>query len=266
MLEMTQSGITGSSTVTAINENGSPVDVVLVEERPLTLFIDRQEVVTLMTMGSFPELLVLGYLKNQDFFAKIDELKAVQVDWQTQAVAVVSNKPSEEIAKLKQTRTITSGCGQGTMFGNVLDKLKDKQLAKSMVKQSTLYFLLNYLGNYNNVYKKAGAVHGCALCKDEEIIFFVEDVGRHNAVDTIAGYMWLNGLSGEGCIFYTTGRLTSEMVIKVAQMDIPVLLSRSGATKMGLDMAQRSGVTLISRAKGRHFQILNGAENVLLDG
>mgnify|MGYP003630009604 CR=1 FL=1 len=265
MLEMTQASILGASSVQATNESGETVEVTLVEERALTIFIDRQEIVTLMTMGSYPELLVLGYLKNQDFFQDIEEIKALQVDWQTEAVAVVSSNPNKVIEQLKLSRTITSGCGQGTMFGKVLDKLKQKKVGKATVKQSTLYFLLHYLSQHNDVYKKAGAVHGCALCKGKEVLFFVEDVGRHNAVDTIAGHMWLHGIAGDGCVFYTTGRLTSEMVIKVAQMGVPTLLSRSGATKMGLDMAVQSGVTLISRAKGRHFQVLNGLANVELD-
>ncbi|MEW4982935.1 MAG: formate dehydrogenase accessory sulfurtransferase FdhD [Cycloclasticus sp.] len=265
MVEMTQSILPGTSTVSVINEQGKAVDVMLVEERPLTIFVDKQEVVTLMTMGSFAELLVIGYLKNQLIFEKLDEIKTVQVDWQTAAVAVVSNQAGKDLAVLKKSRIITTGCGQGTMFGNVMDELKGQVLAKHSLRQSTLYALLNHLKQHNTVYKTAGAVHGCALCRGQEILFFVEDVGRHNAVDTIAGYMLLNEIRGDDCIFYTTGRLTSEMVIKVAQMTIPILLSRSGATKMGFDIAKQFGVTLISRAKGKHFQILNGIDNVLLD-
>ena len=265
MIDMTASKIEGSSSVFAMDENGKSVDIMLVEERALTIYIDNKEIVTLMTMGSYPELLVLGYLKNQTFFESIEEVKVVQVDWQTNAVAVVSNKKNSNIEKLHEHRTVTSGCGQGTMFGNVLESLTGQQLPSHSIKQSVLYYLLSYLGRHNQVYKKAGGVHGCALCKGKDVLFFVEDVGRHNAVDTIAGHMWLNRIKGDDCIFYTTGRLTSEMVIKVAQMGVPILLSRSGATKMGYELARQFGVTLISRAKGRHFQILNGAECIVFD-
>jgi FdhD protein len=265
MVDISESKTLGTSTVTVVNEKGELVDIVLVEERPLTIFIDKHEIVTLMTMGEFPELLVLGYLKNQLIFDNLDDIKLVQVDWETDAVAVVSKNGCENIRKLKETKTITTGCGQGTMFGNVIEGLEEGALAKQVLQKTTLYSLLHNLADYNKTYKTAGAVHGCALCKGHEILFFVEDVGRHNAVDTIAGYMWMNELKGDDCIFYTTGRLTSEMVIKVAQMGIPILLSRSGATKMGFDIAKRFGVTLISRAKGKHFQILNGIDDVVLD-
>ena len=168
----------------------------------------------------------------------------------------------QDVAAMTRTKIITSGCGQGTMFGSLTEKLDDVKIAKRQLKKDTIYQILENLSQHNIMYKKAGAVHGCALCTDNEIIYFVEDVGRHNAVDTIAGHMWLNGLSGDQCVFYTTGRLTSEMVIKVAQMNVPVLLSRSGATKMGLDMAQKVGITLISRAKGQRFQVLSGGDNI----
>lgn len=265
MIEMTASKIKGSSCIFAVNEKGQSIEVELVEERALTIYIDKKEIVTLMTMGSFPELLVLGYLKNQTFFETIGDIKVLQVDWQTNAAVIVSSKKNPNIEKLKARRTITSGCGQGTMFGNVVESLKGQVLAKRSIEQSVLYYLLNHFGQRNQVYKKAGAVHGCALCKGKEVLFFVEDVGRHNAVDTIAGHMWLKGIKGDDCVFYTTGRLTSEMVIKVAQMGVPILLSRSGATKMGFELACEFGVTLISRAKGQHFQVLNGAERIVFD-
>jgi FdhD protein len=266
MVKMTQSVIGTSAIASAINEKGESIDVALVEERALTIYVDKKEVVTLMTMGAFPELLVLGYLKNQVFFEHLDEIQSVQVDWETNAVAVVSNAKSLNIDKLMQRRTVTSGCGQGTMFGNVLDSLKSRVLPTLNIRQSSLYYLLNCLGRHNKAYKKAGAVHACALCKGKDVVFFVEDVGRHNAVDTVAGHMWLNEIDGGDCVFYTTGRLTSEMVIKVAQMGVPILLSRSGATNMGLEIAKQFGVTLISRAKGRSFQVLNGVENLIFDG
>jgi len=261
-LEISNAGLGFSKTVIGIDEAGNERELELVGERALTLYVDKQEIVTLMTMGTHPELLTLGYLKNQGFFESIDEIKVVQVDWETEAVAVVTKKQSSDFSKQMEQRTVTTGCGQGTVFGRLMDKLKDINVPKLIIKQSVIYGLLDALRSHNEVYKKAGAVHGCALCTGNHIDFFVEDVGRHNAVDSIAGYMWLNNISGDDKIFYTTGRLTSEMVIKVAQMGIPILLSRSGATQMGLDMAKQSGVTLISRAKGKHFMVLNGAENI----
>lgn len=263
--EMSHAGLSVSRQINAVDEKGQIRILELVGERALTLYVDKQEIVTLMTIGSHPELLTLGYLKNQGFFEHIKDIKVVQVDWETEAVAVVTNRENSDLSEQMSRRTVTTGCGQGTVFGRLLEKLQQIRVPENTVKQSTLYALLEAVRTHNEVYKKAGAVHGCALCTNAQIDFFVEDVGRHNAVDAIAGYMWLNDISGDNKIFYTTGRLTSEMVIKVTQMGIPVLLSRSGATQMGLDMAQQSGVTLISRAKGRHFMILNGADNILLD-
>jgi FdhD protein len=263
--EMSNAGLGFSKPAIAIDEHREPREIELVGERALTLYVDKQEIVTLMTMGTHPELLTLGYLKNQGFFESLDDIKAVQVDWETEAVAVVTRQKHSDFSKAMAQRTVTTGCGQGTVFGRLLEKLKTIRVPESSIKQSTLYGMLDSLRAHNEVYKKAGAVHGCALCSGSNIDFFVEDVGRHNAVDAIAGYMWLNAVSGENKIFYTTGRLTSEMVIKVSQMGIPVLLSRSGATQMGLDMAIQSGVTLISRAKGKHFLVLHGAENIEFD-
>ena len=263
--EMTDAGLSFSKPTIAVDERGESRQIELVGERALTLYVDKQEIVTLMTMGTHPELLTLGYLKNQGFFEQINEIKIVQVDWKTEAVAVITNNEHSDFSKQMEQRTVTTGCGQGTVFGRLMDKLKGIRVPQLKINQSTIYALLDSLKLHNEVYKKAGAVHGCALCTESHIDFFVEDVGRHNAVDSIAGYMWLNDISGENKVFYTTGRLTSEMVIKVSQMGIPVLLSRSGATQMGLDMAQQSGVTLISRAKGKHFMVLNGVENIQFD-
>jgi FdhD protein len=260
--ELTDAGLAFSKSTVAIDEHGNERKIELVGERALTLYVDKQEIVTLMTMGTHPELLTLGYLKNQGFFEHINEIKAVQVDWETEAVAVVTNHKQSDFSEQMKQRTVTTGCGQGTVFGRLMDKLKDIKVPQYSMSQTTLYALLDSLKSHNEVYKKAGAVHGCALCTENKIDFFVEDVGRHNAVDSIAGYMWLNGIIGRDKIFYTTGRLTSEMVIKVSQMGIPILLSRSGATQMGLDMATQSGITLISRAKGKHFLVLHGAENI----
>ncbi|RUM52856.1 MAG: sulfurtransferase FdhD [Methylococcus sp.] len=264
-LRMSDAGLASSARVTAMDEKGQERELELAGERPLTLYLDRQEIVTLMTIGTQPELLTLGYLKNQGIIEDIETIEVVQVDWETEAVAVVTSVNAEDYQEQLKHRTVTTGCGQGTVFGRLIDKLKKIRVPSVRLRQSTIYELLKSLRDYNDVYKKAGAVHGCALCTDSNIDFFVEDVGRHNAVDAIAGYMWIRDLPGADKIFYTTGRLTSEMVIKVTQMGIPVLLSRSGATQMGLDMARQSGVTLISRAKGRHFLILNGAENLVYD-
>ncbi|MDF1582563.1 MAG: formate dehydrogenase accessory sulfurtransferase FdhD [Methyloprofundus sp.] len=263
--QMTDAGLSVSTAVIGVDETGQERELQLVGERAMTIYVDKQEIVTLMTIGSHPELLTLGYLKNQGFFEHLNEIKIVQVDWQTESVAVVTAGEFSDFSEQMQRRTVTTGCGQGTVFGRLMDKLQQIRVPKNRVRQSTLYALLDSVRTHNEVYKKAGAVHGCALYSGEQLQLFVEDVGRHNAVDAIAGYMWLNDISGDNKIFYTTGRLTSEMVIKVSQMGIPVLLSRSGATQMGLEMAQLSGVTLISRSRGKHFMVLNGAGNVDFD-
>ncbi len=262
---LSDAGLSYSKPIIAIDEQGNQRNIELVGERALTIYVDKQEIVTLMTVGAHPELLTLGYLKNQGFVEDIAAIKVVQVDWETEAVAVVTHEAHSDFSEQLKQRTVTTGCGQGTVFGRLMEKLQKIQIPEISIRQSTIYALLDSLKKHNEVYKKAGAVHGCALCSGSQIDFFVEDVGRHNAVDAIAGYMWLNDISGADKIFYTTGRLTSEMVIKVTQMGIPVLLSRSGATQMGLQMAQQSGVTLISRAKGKHFLILNGTKNIQLD-
>lgn len=262
--DMSAEGLSFSTPITVTDENACQREIQLVGERALTLYVDKREIVTLMTMGTHPELLTLGYLKNQGFFDALEEIKVVQVDWKTEAVAVVSRQKNSDFSKKMAQRTLTTGCGQGTVFGRLMEKLNSIKVSTTL-KQSTLYAMLASLKEHNEVYKKAGAVHGCALCSGAKIDFFIEDVGRHNAVDAIAGYMWLNNISGDDKIFYTTGRLTSEMVIKVSQMGIPVLLSRSGATQMGVDMAKKSGVILISRAKGRHFLVLNGSESITFD-
>jgi len=263
--EMTMAGLSHSEQVPCFDERGQAQEIYLVGERALTIYVDRQEIVTLMTIGSHPELLTLGYLKNQGFFEHLTELRVVQVDWETEAVAVVSAQSESDFSEQMKQRTVTTGCGQGTVFGRLMEKLQKIKVPGVKVKQSILYAMLAEVSAYNEVYKQSGAVHGCAICEGSRIELFVEDVGRHNAVDAIAGYMWLNNISGSNKIFYTTGRLTSEMVIKVTQMGIPILLSRSGTTQMGLAMAQQAGVTLISRAKGQRFLVLNGADKVIFD-
>lgn len=263
--EMTRAGLVPTHEATAVDEYGNHRSVLIAGESPLTLYVDNREIVTLMTLGGHPEALTLGYLRNQGFLDDITQIKAVQVDWETESVAVVTHHGIEGWEDKLAKRTVTTGCGQGTVFGDIMDKLESIHLPQVPLSQALVYELLHNLNTYNEVYKEAGAVHGCALCRGADILMFVEDVGRHNAVDAIAGQMWLDGLTGEDKIFYTTGRLTSEMVIKVAQMGIPVLLSRSGVTQMGLSLAQRVGVTMLARVKGTHFLIYHGTDSFVFD-
>lgn len=258
---MTNAGIEDLYQTQAIDEFGKIREVSLTTERPLTIYLDKREIVTLMTMGAYPEILTLGYLKNQGLVSSIEDIKAIQVDWDVEAVAVTTTQETTHIEPLLQKRTVTSGCGQGTMFGHVMEELDQLKIDCPQFDTETIYRVLNGVADYNQVYRKAGAVHGCALCSTSgEVEIFVEDVGRHNAVDAISGWMWLEGISGEDKVFYTTGRLTSEMVIKVAQMKIPLLLSRSGMTEMGLEIARKIGIAMVARAKGKHFLIFHGQD------
>jgi FdhD protein len=263
--DLTNAGLDASYAVNGVNEFGETIAGHIAAERALTIYLDKREIVTLMTLGTQPELLVLGWLRNQRLVKKMEDIKAIQVDWETESVAITTHKTIAELDEKLRKKTVTTGCGQGTVYGDMMDGLDKLKLPKVSLKQSLIYDLLSNLNTHNEIYKKAGAVHGCALCKGTEILRFVEDVGRHNAVDALAGYMWLHDIKGEDKTFYTTGRLTSEMVIKVAQMGIPVLLSRSGATQMGYEIAQKIGVILISRAKGKHFLVYNGAEQIEFD-
>ncbi|MEZ8392455.1 formate dehydrogenase accessory sulfurtransferase FdhD [Vibrio cyclitrophicus] len=251
--------------VEVFDEYGEKLTKQIACERPLTVMLNWKEIVTLMTLGSRPESLVLGYLKNQSFLSDPEAVESIIIDWETSSAAVITKEDTSQLEQALKKKTVTSGCGQGTMYGNVMKQLEDYQVPQNKIKQSEIYTALEALTHYNDTYKKAGAVHGCAVCKDDKVLSFVEDVGRHNAVDTLAGEMWLNKESGEDKIFYTTGRLTSEMVIKVAQMGIPVLLSRSGVTQMGLDLAQEFGITTIARAKGLRFQVFTGADKIDFD-
>ncbi|MDD5177291.1 MAG: formate dehydrogenase accessory sulfurtransferase FdhD [Sterolibacterium sp.] len=247
-------------TVAAINERGETVPTTIAGEHPLTLYLDKREIVTLMTLGTAPEALVLGYLRNQRLISRIEEIAAVQVDWETDSAAITTHAGSGDIAARMERRTVTSGCGQGTMFGDLMGDIESIILPdEGRLDQATLEIMLDNVRRQESIYKQAGAVHGCALAAgDGEILMFIEDVGRHNAVDAIAGQMWLEGMSGGDKIFYTTGRLTSEMVIKTAQMGIPFLVSRSGLTGMGHAIAQKVGLTMIGRAQGNHYLLFTG--------
>ncbi|BAU48891.1 formate dehydrogenase [Sulfurifustis variabilis] len=264
---MTQAGRSPTHPVCATDEHGEVRELRIAGEFPLTLKVDGREVVTLMTLGTHPEELALGYLRNQRLIEEIEQIRSVDVDWDRGVVHVETFRGDGVIdweSKLAH-RTVTTGCGQGTVFSCTLDKLYDARLPAVSVRQSLVYRLLRELAGDNAVYRQAGAVHGCALCRETEVLVFVEDVGRHNAADAIAGRMWLDRIEGGDKIFYTTGRLTSEIVMKAAHMGIPVLLSRSGITHMGLELAKDLGILMIARAKGEHFLVYHGAERVIYD-
>ncbi|MGM0985070.1 MAG: formate dehydrogenase accessory sulfurtransferase FdhD [Pseudomonadota bacterium] len=252
--------------IEVLDEFGALKRQAIAAERALTLYLNKREIVTLMTLGADPEALVVGYLRNQGLLADQQDLQAVHVDWAVEAAAVVTRHLPEDLEERLGQRTVTTGCGQGTVFGRLLDATSLQPLPATIMRQSVLYRLLDNLGAYNETYRSAGAVHGCALCRQEAVLDFVEDVGRHNAVDTLAGRQWLAAAkSTDADIFYTTGRLTSEMVLKVAQMGISVLVSRSGVTQKGVELAERFGVLLIARSKGRHFQAIHGDGRLELD-
>ncbi len=264
---LSSEGLAPTHAVQARDQFGDLRDVRVSGESPLTLKVDDREVVTLMTLGTNPELLALGYLRNQRLIDDISDIESVNVDWEKET-AQVTTRQGKSISDWQEKlskRTVTTGCGQGTVFSCTLDKLYDQKLPQVHVKQSLLYGLLKNISQHNEIYKQAGAVHGCALCKGTEIISFIEDVGRHNAADAISGRMWIDEIRGDDKIFYTTGRLTSEIVMKVTHMGIPILLSRSGVTHMGLELAKDLGVTMIARAKGKAFLVYNGSENIIYD-
>ena len=252
--------------VEAFNENGEMVPTSIAGEHPLTLYLDKREIVTLMTLGHAPEALAIGYLRNQRLVSSMNEITAVQVDWETESVAVTTTNRSSKSVKTKiQKRTVTSGCGQGTMFGDLMEEIDSVRLRSDVsLTDANLFALIEKVRKHETIYKQAGAVHGCALATTAgEILMFVEDVGRHNAVDAIAGFMWLDAIDGSDKLFYTTGRLTSEMVIKCAQMRIPFLVSRSGLTQMGYSIAKKTGITMLGRASGRHYLAFTGKERLI---
>jgi len=251
--------------VAAVDEHGETRSVAIAGEHPLTLYVDKRELVTIMTLGAAPEALAIGYLRNQRLVDRLEDIVAVQVDWETDSVVVKTREGLADLDARTARRTTTTGCGQGTVFGDLMDEIDAVRLpAGATLTQRALYDLLDQVRVHETIYKQAGAVHGCALASNEgdasRILMFIEDVGRHNAVDAIAGRMWLDRLDGDDKIFYTTGRLTSEMVIKAAQMRIPFLVSRSGLTHMGYRIAQQVGMTMIGRATNKHYLLFTGAE------
>jgi FdhD protein len=250
-----------------MDERGRVSTIAIPAERPLTLYVDKRELVTLMTLGGAPEALILGYLRNQRLVKSIEDIESIQVDWEVDAAAVVTRQGIADIEERTSKKVVTTGCGQGSVFGGLMDEVDTITLPpEARLRQSTLYKIVDTIRTQQSIYKQAGSVHGCALFSGEgELLYFVEDVGRHNAVDSIAGRMWLDGVRGDDKVFYTTGRLTSEMVIKGAQMGIPFLLSRSGTTQMGHMVAEKLGMSLLARCTGKHFLLLTGKERMVFE-
>ena len=260
---LTQARVALTRSVEVVDEFGHARQIEIPNERALTLFVDKRELVTLMTLGAEPELLALGYLRNQWLVDSVDAVESVTVDWEVGAVAVKTRAGIADIAERTAQRIVTTGCGQGTVFGRALDDLASIRLASSheaRIAQSQLVAILERMRVRDSIHRRAGSVHGCALFAGSEPLVCVEDVGRHNAIDTIAGWMWMNGVVGADKVFYTTGRLTSEMVMKSASMGVAIVVSRNGVTQMGFEMATRLGMALFGRAVNRHFLCYTGAE------
>jgi FdhD protein len=251
--------------VAGLDHEGKEVETSVTMERPLTLFLNGQEIVTMMTIGDYPEYLAAGYLLNQNMLRADDEITAIDYDDDIETVVVRTARKTDYEDKLKK-KTLTSGCAQGTVFGDLMEEFEEVELsADAEVRTSWLYALSKAINTTPSLYLEAGAIHGCVLaCRDEPLVY-MEDVGRHNAVDKIAGYMLLNGIAPEDKIFYTTGRLTSEMVIKTVKMRIPILVSRSGFTAWGVDLSRQAGLTLIGRMKGKRFLVLAGEQRLVYD-
>ena len=267
--------------VEVVNERGETEQVQIPAERPLTIYVDKRELVTLMTLGAQPELLVLGYLRNQRLVESVFDIESITVDWEVHAAAVRTRHGIARIEERTASKVVTTGCGQGSVFGGLMDEVDRIALPDAQLTQAQLYGIVNAIRLKESTYKSAGSVHGCALFQGEELLTFVEDVGRHNAIDTIAGWMWINPetaaadgvasdnasampMSGSDKVFYTTGRLTSEMVIKSAQMGVPIVVSRSGMTQMGHAVAQQLGLCAIGRATNRRFVCYSGAQRLVL--
>ena len=251
-----------------LDEYGERRSIPIPAERPLTVFVDKRELVTLMTLGASPELLVLGYLRNQRLIAHADEIDSITVDWEVGAAAVKTRAGIADIEARTARRVVTTGCGQGTVFGDLMSQLGSVQLPdarSARIRQGTLHGMLELMRQRNSIHRKAGSVHGCALFRGAQMLMAVEDVGRHNAIDTIAGWMALHGVAGADKVFYTTGRLTSEMVIKSAQMGVAAVISRSGITQMGLQVARRVGLCAVGRATNKHFLCYANPERLVYD-
>ena len=251
--------------VVGVDHEGKPVETSVVVERPLTLFLNGQEIVTVMTIADYPDYLAVGFLLNQNMLQADDEITAIDYDEDLEVVVVRTKRQTDYEDKLKK-KVRTSGCAQGTVFGDLMEKFETIALAKeAKLKTSWLYALTKKINTMPSLYLEAGAIHGCVLCEEDRPLVYMEDVGRHNAIDKIAGYMFLKGLDAQGKIFYTTGRLTSEMVIKAVQMRVPILISRSGFTAWGVQLARQADLTLIGRARGKRFVALAGAHRIDYD-
>ncbi len=251
--------------VKGVDQTGAEIETSVVVERPLTLFLNGQEIVTVMTIGDYPDYLAVGYLLNQNMLRPDDEITGIDTDDDLGVVVVRTRRETDYESKLKK-KTLTSGCAQGTVFGDLMERFDEIELAPDAVlKTSWLYALTKTINTTPSLYLVAGAIHGCVLCRRDRALVYMEDVGRHNAVDKIAGYMFRNAIPPEDKVFYTTGRLTSEMVIKTVQMRVPILISRSGFTAWGVDLARQAGLTLIGRARGRRYLVLAGAERLVRD-
>lgn len=294
--QLTQAQAPLTHSVEVINERGEREPVSIPAERPLTVYVDKRELVTLMTLGAHPELLVLGYLRNQRLVESVQDIESITVDWEVNAAAVRTRRGIDRIEERTASKVVTTGCGQGSVFGGLMDEVDRIELPDARLTQAQLYGIVNAIRLKESTYKSAGSVHGCALFRGEELLCFVEDVGRHNAIDTIAGWMWMHEdqpahrvqddtcvedaekgaagsaqvverdrpMSGADKVFYTTGRLTSEMVIKSAQMGVPIVVSRSGMTQMGHAVAQQLGLCAIGRATNRRFLCYSGADRLVL--
>ena len=251
--------------VEGVAQDGSPIVTSVTVERPLTLFLNSREIVTMMTICDYPDYLAIGYLMNQNMLRPDDKIVGVEYDEEIETVVVRTAHETDFEDKLKK-KTLTSGCAQGTIFGDMMESFEATELlAETVVKTSWLHALMKKINTTPSLYLEAGAIHGCVLCQEDRPLLYMEDVGRHNAVDKIAGYMFMHGIAGGDKIFYTTGRLTSEMVIKTVQMGIPILISRSGFTSWGVDLARQVGLTLIGRARGKRFVALAGENRIVYD-
>jgi len=250
--------------VEGVDQTGERVAASVIVERPLTIFLNKQEIVTAMTIGDFPEYLAIGFLLNQNMLRPDDEIIGVDYD-DDLAVVVVRTKRATNYEKKLKKKVQTSGCAQGTVFGDLMDMIEGIELPRAELRTSWLYSLTHKINTTPSLYLEAGAIHGCVLAVEDRPLIYMEDVGRHNAVDKIAGYMFRHRIKPDDKIFYTTGRLTSEMVIKTVRMGIPILVSRSGFTAWGVELARKAGLTLIGRARGKRFLALSGEDRIVYD-